>query len=72
MAKKGTVIIDREICKGCLLCVRACPLKVLEQDAELNSTGSYPCKAVNIDKCIGCGNCFEVCPDVAIEVFEVE
>ena len=72
MAKKGKVVIDRELCKGCLLCIRACPVKSLEADTELNSSGSYPVKFVNIEKCIACGNCYEVCPDVCIEVFELE
>ncbi|MDR0501695.1 MAG: 4Fe-4S binding protein [Treponema sp.] len=71
MARKGKVIIDRELCKGCLLCIRNCPVKVLEEDTDQNSSGSYPAKAVQIDKCIACGNCFEVCPDVCIEVYEV-
>ena len=72
MARKGKIIIDRELCKGCYLCVRACPLKVLGQDTELNSTGTYPSKAVQMEKCIGCGNCYEVCPDVCIEVYDLE
>jgi len=72
VAKKGKVIIDRELCKGCLLCVRACPVKALEADTELNTSGSYPSKAVNAGKCIACGNCFEVCPDICIEVYELE
>ena len=72
MAKRGKVIIDRELCKGCLLCIRACPVKVLEADTELNSSGSYPSKVLNTEKCIACGNCFEVCPDNCIEVYELE
>jgi len=72
MARKGKLVIDRELCKGCLLCVRACPVKVLEADTELNSSGSYPAKAVLEEKCIACGNCYEVCPDVCIEVYEIE
>jgi 2-oxoglutarate ferredoxin oxidoreductase subunit delta len=72
MAKKGKVIIDREMCKGCMLCLRACPVKVLETDSELNSSGSHTSKAVHADKCIACGNCYEVCPDVCIEVYEIE
>ena len=89
MAKKGKIEIDRELCKGCLLCIRACPVKVLEADTEFNSSGSYPAKQVNSDKCepapnltaasgqvkvplcIACGNCYEVCPDVCIRVFEL-
>jgi len=72
MARKGKVVIDRELCKGCYLCIRACPLKVLETDTELNASGVYPVKAVQQEKCIACGNCYEVCPDVAIEVYELE
>ena len=70
MARKGKVEIDRDLCKGCLLCICACPLKVLEIDNEPNSSGSYPSKAVHAEKCIACGNCYEVCPDVCIRVFE--
>jgi len=72
MAKKGKIDIDREMCKGCYLCVRACPVKILEIDTEMNSTGTYPVKVVNSEKCIACGNCYEVCPDVCIEVYELE
>ena len=72
MARKGKVVIDRERCKGCYLCVRNCPVKVLEKDTEMNSTGTYPSKPVALEKCIACGNCYEVCPDVCIQVFELE
>ncbi|HOT59813.1 MAG TPA: 4Fe-4S binding protein [Spirochaetia bacterium] len=70
MANKGQPKIDRERCKGCLLCVRACPTKVLDVDSEPNSWGYYPSKAVAIEKCIACGNCYTVCPDVAITVYK--
>lgn len=72
MVKRGKVLIDRERCKGCQLCVRACPMKALAVDTEPNEGGSYPTKAVCGAKCIACGNCFEVCPDVCIEVYELE
>ena len=74
MAKRGKVVINRETCKGCYLCIRACPVKVLEKDAEPNSTGTYPAKQTGSDsgpRCIACGNCYEVCPDVCIQVFEL-
>ena len=71
MAKKGKITIDREFCKGCMLCIRACPVKILEMDTVMNSTGSYPAKVVSMEKCIACGNCYEVCPDVCIEVYEL-
>jgi 2-oxoglutarate ferredoxin oxidoreductase subunit delta len=72
MARRGKVVIDRELCKGCFLCIRACPVKVLEEDSLPNLTGSYPSRAVHGEKCIACGNCWEVCPDVCIEVYELE
>ena len=71
MARKGKIVIDREKCKGCYLCVRACPMKALEKDTGPNSTGTYPSKPVSGAKCIACGNCYEVCPDVCIQVFEL-
>ena len=71
MARKGKVVIDRESCKGCYLCVRACPVKALEKDTEPNSTGTHPAKQAVSEKCIACGNCYEVCPDVCIEIFEL-
>jgi len=77
MAKKGRVVINRELCKGCYFCVRACPVKILERDTEANSTGAHPAKFVDSEnlsegKCIACGNCYEVCPDVCIEVYGKE
>ena len=72
MAKRGRIVIDRELCKGCGLCIRACPVKVLDLDTEINSTGTYPCMIVEPEKCIACGNCYDVCPDVCIEVYELE
>ncbi|HUW41490.1 MAG TPA: 4Fe-4S binding protein [Rectinemataceae bacterium] len=71
MAVKGKLEIDRERCKGCALCVRSCPTKVLEIGAEPNSWGYYPVAAVHEDKCIACGNCYTVCPDVAIMVYKL-
>lgn len=70
MANKGSVTIDRERCKGCKLCVRACPVKVLEIDDTPNSWGYYPSKPEHMDKCIACGNCYTVCPDAAITVYK--
>jgi 2-oxoglutarate ferredoxin oxidoreductase subunit delta len=81
MAKKGKVVIDAELCKGCYLCILACPMKVLEKDTEPNSTGTYPSKPAASElmpaeqqsggKCIACGSCYEVCPDLCIEIFEL-
>ena len=70
MAKKGKVQINRELCKGCYYCILSCPVKTLEKDTKPNSTGTYPSKPMEPGKCIACGSCFQVCPDVAIRVYE--
>ena len=72
MARRGKVIIHKDLCKGCLLCIKACPLKVLETDIHINVLGCYPTKPAHTEKCIACGNCFEVCPDACIEIYELE
>jgi 2-oxoglutarate ferredoxin oxidoreductase subunit delta len=72
MARKGTVIVDRELCKGCFLCIRACPLKVLERDSQSNTSGSYPVRVASPEKCSACGSCYAVCPDVALEIYTEE
>ena len=72
MARKGKVVINKELCKGCYLCIRACPVKALEKDNEPNSTGTYTTKPVDGAACIACGSCYEVCPDVCIEIYQLD
>jgi len=67
--RKGSVTIDRELCKGCLLCIRACPFGVLAEDTAMNSSGVYPVIAGTPDACTSCASCYRVCPDCAITVY---
>ena len=61
--------INTELCKGCGLCVNACPKGIVELSHELiNSKGYHPAQVVNPDGCIGCAFCAMMCPDVAIVV----
>jgi len=64
---KVTFRTDR--CKGCGLCVTACPkhLIVLAPD-ELNVKGHHPAKITNQDECIACAFCATMCPDCVITV----
>jgi 2-oxoglutarate ferredoxin oxidoreductase subunit delta len=68
----GAVEIDTVHCKGCNLCVTACPCSVLAlQPREVNDRGYHFAYAENAEKCIGCAACATVCPDACIEVYRV-
>jgi 2-oxoglutarate ferredoxin oxidoreductase subunit delta len=64
----GTVIIATEICKGCELCIAACPQKSLALSSSINRKG-YRFAELVLDNCTGCINCALVCPDSAITVY---
>ncbi len=66
---KGKVVVDRERCKGCGLCVAVCPFGVLDLSKEYNSSGYAVAAAVHPEACTGCALCAQTCPDVAIEVY---
>lgn len=66
-----TFEIQEEICKGCGLCVRACPKNILTFDPErLNAKGYHPVIMTDVDACIACGSCFRTCPDTAIHILK--
>ena len=70
MAKiKGTIIIDRERCKGCEVCVASCPFDVLRLATEVNSRGYNYAEMAEPDKCTGCASCSIICPDSCITVY---
>lgn len=74
MAKiKGAVVVNTERCKGCNLCVVACPLDVLALTTkEVNKRGYAFAQTVLDDTCIGCASCAMVCPDGCISVYKVK
>ncbi len=73
MAKiKGAVVVNTERCKGCELCVVACPKDVLAMSKEVNAKGYNYAYAENAEECIGCAACGYVCPDGCIMVYKVK
>ncbi|MCS7011755.1 MAG: 4Fe-4S dicluster domain-containing protein [Anaerolineales bacterium] len=69
MPAKGWIQVNDLYCKGCELCVAACPPKVLALNMErLTPKGYHPVHIVK-DGCTGCAICALVCPDAAITVY---
>jgi 2-oxoglutarate ferredoxin oxidoreductase subunit delta len=68
MAHQVRILID--YCKGCELCVHACPKGVLEMSDELTAIGVRPARPKADAECVGCTLCYQVCPDAAIEIWE--
>ena len=61
--------LARDTCKGCGLCITACPKQLLSLDkTSLNKKGYHPAHCKDLDSCIGCAFCATMCPDVAITV----
>ena len=71
MAKmKGAIVVNTERCKGCRLCVAACPLGIIElADKMVNRRGYRYVEQVKPDACTGCTSCAIVCPDACITVY---
>lgn len=73
MAKR--VIFDEDRCKGCELCVQACPKHIIKMAQDkINAKGFHPAAVSDEDqeKCISCAFCARMCPDVVISVYREE
>jgi 2-oxoglutarate ferredoxin oxidoreductase subunit delta len=71
VVSRGTLVIDVEACKGCDLCIEACPPNVLVMTThEVNTRGyRYP---ELLPGCTGCQACSQVCPDFVFQVFKYD
>jgi 2-oxoglutarate ferredoxin oxidoreductase subunit delta len=65
---KGSVDVKIDTCKGCELCIEACPQESLALSKEINALGYHYAVLVK-DNCTGCVNCALVCPDAVITVY---
>ena len=67
---RGTITVATQRCKGCELCIPACPPKVLSMSSGVNENGyRYPELRPG---CTGCNACLLVCPDFVFEVYRYE
>ena len=64
------VRILKKYCKGCGLCVSACPRHILYLPDTVDNRGVHVVEVHEEIECTGCANCAVMCPDAAIEVLE--
>lgn len=70
-AQHGYIVIDEQRCKGCDLCIPACPVDIIVKAGlrRINLSGRIPVEVTDMTRCIACNLCATVCPDQAIDVF---
>lgn len=73
MAKfRGAIVVDVEKCKGCSICIVACPTDVIALAKNVNGKGYHYAHMANPEACIGCSSCGLVCPDTVITVYKTK
>lgn len=56
----GKITIEPELCKGCGICQKNCPVEAIEGEGREKRT-------IKQDKCIKCGTCIDKCPFKAVQ-----
>mgnify|MGYP001576993508 CR=1 FL=1 len=64
------ITIDKDKCKGCLLCINFCPKKLILKNSQLNKQGLNYVEFKENGGCIGCSFCAIICPDCCITVYK--
>ncbi|HEY9076671.1 MAG TPA: ferredoxin family protein [Anaerolineaceae bacterium] len=68
MPPKGRIEVNETYCKGCEICVSACPQDVIDLAERITAKGFHPAELAK-EGCTGCGICAIVCPEAAITVY---
>ena len=69
---RGTVVIDVEACKGCDLCIDACPPGVLAMTTTRRQHPRVPLPACCSPGCTGCRRAAQICPDFVFQVYKYD
>ena len=64
------IVVDARYCKGCNICIHACPNDILGVSDEVNSLGYYVPYVIDGPGCNNCRQCELLCPDFAIFIIE--
>ena len=67
---RGTIVMQAERCKGCELCIPACPVGVLRMSDVRNEKGYLVPEL--LDGCTGCTACQLICPDFVFDVYRLK
>jgi 2-oxoglutarate ferredoxin oxidoreductase subunit delta len=68
----GRPVIDKDLCKGCELCISVCPQKILTLSETVNDLGTAYAHCENEEKCSACSFCALICPECAIQIIRYE
>jgi len=63
-SKGFTVVVDKDLCRGCGRCIKTCPYQAVT--LQENRVGGWYAM-VDEALCKGCGNCISVCPSNAAD-----
>ena len=62
--------IATDRCKGCELCITACPKHCLElSTGAVNALGHHPILLTDAAACTSCALCARICPDSVFTVY---
>lgn len=71
-AMEKRVVFIEERCKGCELCVDACPQGIIFMAEHINAKGFHPATVTEQERCNSCTLCARMCPDLVIAVYRPE
>ena len=68
----GRIVINKESCKACNICMDVCPKHLIHPSSETNAHGvNFAEFKDEKNECLGCAICAQCCPDAAItEVYK--